>query len=338
MTLDHVRGFFTPEGANPTDLETTTPAFFAVRWITHLCAPGFVLLMGISAALRAERDPAGTPRFLVERGLWLIVLEATWVSFSWSWDPTRPHFGVLWALGGSMLALAIAARLPRRLCLALGLTIPVVLAALPGAELAGMLSPGALDFGIVHIWTSYPLLPWIAVALTGWGLAPTLVHAPPRRLVRWGAAAAVLGLGLRLGGIGDPRAWSVGADSSTTALAVLHMTKYPPSLDYLLVTLGIDVALMGALVALRGRLGDWLVGLGRVPMFFYLLHIPLAHALGNALSMMIYGTARIPPTEPLRLWLVFLATGVVLAILTPACRAWAGLKERRRDLRWLRFF
>ena len=115
MMLDHVRGFLAPMGANPTDLESTTVGFFLVRWVTHLCAPVFVFLMGVSAALRLAVKSEDTPGFLAKRGLWLILLEISWVSFCWSWDWTATYLGVLWALGGSMVLLGMIARLPGRL-------------------------------------------------------------------------------------------------------------------------------------------------------------------------------------------------------------------------------
>lgn len=344
MTLDHVRGFFTPAGASPTDLATTTPLFFAMRWVTHLCAPGFVFLMGVAAALRHDRRPAGTADFLLRRGLWLILLEATWVSVSWSWSWSRTSLGVLWALGAGMLGLVPFTRLPRWTATAAGLGLTLLFAVLPvdraTVGLAGWLQPGDLTLLGHPVWASYALLPWMAVAMVGWGLARGVARARPGALLGWGAGLVGLGLALRLANLGDPAPWAPRATTVSTVLAVLKLSKYPPSLTYLLVTLGLDLALLAGLQRLErtaaGVFG-WLRMLGQVPMFFYLVHLPLAHLLGNAWALALYGTGRIPRDAPLSLALVLAATALTLALLTPACAAWRRLKQRRPDVALLRY-
>lgn len=341
MALDHVRGFFTPAGANPTDLETTTVAFFFVRWVTHLCAPVFVLLMGAGAALRHRRRPDGTVRFLLSRGMWLIALELTWVSYAWSWDPGFRYLGVLWALGAGMVMLVPLARLPAWGALVFGIagTVLLDIAAFErGQPFAGFwVQPGSVELLGMSVRASYAALPWAFVAAIGWGAARWLVTGRRLHIGLVGAGAAALGLALRMLQVGNPRAWAAHTEPMRTALDVLHLDKYPPSLDYLLVNLGLGLVLLAGPLAGAGPIRRWLQMLGRVPMFFYLLHLPLAHLAGNALAWAWFGAPRIPGGEPLRLWLVLLAWGGVVAALTPLCAYWGKLKQRRRDLWWLAY-
>lgn len=341
MTLDHVRGFCTPTGASPTDLDSTTLGFFLVRWVTHLCAPVFVFLMGAAAALRQDKRPDGMVKFLVTRGLVLIVFELTWVSFSWSWDPSYHYLGVLWALGASMLLLAPVARLPRwgLLTLGLGGTVALAVAGIePGAPGTGFwLHPGTITVAGAKVRASYAAIPWFLVAAVGWGSARWLVHARAFVLTTVGLGAATAGLGLRWLGLGNPRPWTHHAEALRTLLDVLHLDKYPPSLDFLLVFVGLSLALLATAMRGRGQAVRWLQDLGRVPMFFYLVHLPVAHLAGNVLALSWFGTPRIPAGEPVRLWLVLCAWAGVVALLTPACRAWGRLKARRKDLWWLAY-
>ncbi len=341
MTLDHVRGFCTPAGASPTDLEATTLGFFFMRWVTHLCAPAFVFLMGAAAALRQDKRPDDMVRFLVTRGLVLIAFELTWVSFSWSWDPSYHYLGVLWALGASMLLLAPFVRAPRAALLALGLVGTVGLAAAAiesGTPGTGFwLHPGSLVVLGAKGRAYYAAVPGLLVAAVGWGTARWLVQTRGAVLAAVGAGAVATGLGLRILGVGNPRPWTVWDDPLRTALDVLHLDKYPPSLDFLLVFVGGSLALLALAKARRGWLLEWLQDLGRVPMFFYLVHLPLAHLAGNAVALAWFGTPRIPAAEPVRLWLVLAVWAGVVAVLTPACRAWGRLKAQRRDLWWLAY-
>ena len=229
MALDHVRDFVQPEGLQPTDLATTSPAFFAMRLVTHLCAPVFVLLMGAGAALRNRKKPDESVAFLLSRGLWIILLELTWVSWSWSWELGRSHLGVLWAIGGSMVLLAPLVRLSERVHLGLGLGLTGLLAVLPVAWQRpwgdGLLQPGDWIVGGHPLSFSYALVPWFAVALVGWGLGGWLVAAPRKHLGALGVGLLALFLGLRLGGLGDPMAWQVQDRGPVfTALDVLRVS------------------------------------------------------------------------------------------------------------------
>lgn len=341
MALDHVRGFVTPAGANPTDLDSTTLGFFLIRWLTHLCAPVFVLLMGAGAALRHDARPDGTVRFLLSRGLWLIALELTWVSFSWSWNPSSRYLGVLWALGASMVLLVSLTRLPRWTGVALGLggTAALALASIaPGTPgTAFWLHGGTLQALGQTVRASYAALPWFFVAALGWGASRWLTTAPRRQLGLAGLASIGLGLGLRGLRVGDPRPWSHQEAAVTTTIDFLHLEKYPPSMVYLLVFVGAGLLLLAWPLPGDGPLRAWLQTLGRVPMFFYLVHLPVAHLGGNALAWLWFDVPRIPGEQPVRVWLVLLAWVLLVAVLTPLSAAWGRLKRRRRDLWWLAY-
>ncbi|MEC8424474.1 MAG: hypothetical protein VX000_11905, partial [Myxococcota bacterium] len=274
-------------------------------------------------------------------GLWLILLELTWVSFAWSWDPSFHYLGVLWALGASMLLLVPLTLLPRWMAVFLGVIGTLLLAA-PGLEWDGpgtgfWLQRGQIELFGMTIRASYAAVPWFLTAAVGWGGAQWFVSAKPQRLALLGGGAALTGLVLRVAGLGNPRDWTERASGLQTALDLLHLDKYPPSLDFLLVFVGFGLLLLAGPMRMDGPGSRWLRALGRTSMFFYLLHLPLAHAAGNATAWLWFGTPRIPPGAPLRLWLVLVAWAAVLGGLTPLCNAWDRLKRRRRDLWWLSY-
>ena len=286
MALDHTRGFIAPSGANPTDFDSTTLGFFLVRWVTHLCAPTFVFLMGVSAALRLAAKPADTRAFLVKRGLWLIVLEMTWISFCWTWDWTTTYLGVLWALGGSMVLLAAVTRLPAKAVTALGLGILVILELItvqPGHGFFQLwFQPGAMTVLGHRIGGSYALLPWFAVAALGFGLSRWLVVASRQRLMATGALMLGAFVVLRAFAGTDPDPWSTQSTLSMTVADFLNPSKYPPSICFVLLTLGVGALLLAGPARRDGWLSRALQVFGRVPMFVSLIHLPLAHLLGNA--------------------------------------------------------
>lgn len=343
MALDHVRGFFQPVGLGPTDLESTSPGFFFMRWITHLCAPLFVVLMGAGAGLRHSRRPQETARWLWTRGLWLIFLESTWVTFAWYWDPLQTYWGVLFALGGSMVLLALVHRLPPKLLLGLGLAITVLLAVLPiTRDTPGVgvwLQPSQLTPFGHRIGVSYVLIPWFAVAAMGFGVARWLVQGRARAHLWVGLGMVGLAVLLRWFQLGDPSPWAVHERGpAITLLSFMNFSKYPPSLDFLLATLGLGLAMLGSIARGHTPVHSWLATLGRVPLFFYLVHLPFAHLAGNGFALLVHGGLRIPAGTPLSLPLILGAWVAVTAALTPVCVYWDRLKRRRKDLAWLAYF
>jgi uncharacterized membrane protein len=362
MVLDHVRDFF-HYGAlayDPLDPKTSYFALYATRWVTHLCAPTFVLLAGVSAFLKGARTDsrAELSIFLLTRGLWLILLEVTVVNFGWTFGSIASFFQVIWAIGIGMVALSGLVWFGPRVTLIVGVLI------VAGHNLLDPIAPAQLgaaaplwnfteEAGIVRwrdhvILLAYPALPWFGIMALGYGLGPIFLKAQDRR-IRWFLA---LGLGLlaafvvlrALDGYGDPLHWSAQADLGRTAMSFFNVNKYPPSLLYDLATLGAAFLLLAAFERLRGWPAEILLTYGRVPLFVYVAHIYLMHGLqvmtGVALGWKA-STFVDAFDDPSRLahWgfslpVAFLIWLAILAALYPPARWFGALKRRRRDW-WL---
>lgn len=317
MALDHTRDFFGPAAFAPEDLAATTPGWYWTRWITHLCATVFVLLAGTSAYLRgakrvggagdARSDPAemrlalpALSRYLATRGALLLVLEATWISFSWQFGYDVIIFQVIWALGMGMLLLSALVWLPRA---AIALVAALLIcghnafdAWQPGGPAwqalhAGGYYPLTKSFGIVF---AYPLLPWLGLMAAGYVIGPWFnanVSAQwrQRRLLIAASALLLAFVLLRAANVyGDPYPWSAqGRGWMFDLMAFVRVHKYPPSLQYLLVTGGIGLALLAAFE--RVRPVGWVHLFGRTPLFFYTVHIALIHFLGGVYFTLRYG-------------------------------------------------
>ncbi len=359
MLLDHVRETFYlhhPIG-DPVDVETTAPALFVARLLAHLCAPVFVFLTGLSAWLYAARQPHGrkaAAAFLLKRGLFLIVLELTLVNFAWtfSFPPQVLYLQVIWAIGLSMLALAALLWLPRPLLALLGVALVAGHNLLDGVHVHGD-GPLATAWAVLHdrswlhlgelrVRTSYPLLPWIGVIALGYAAGPwygagTAPAQRRQRLLACGLGALALFHLLRWhNGYGDAP-WRDQADMAHTAMSFFNLTKYPPSLLFLLLTLGVGLLL------LRLYEHPWLAralaplaAIGAAPMFFYLLHLYALKLLYLA-ALAYWGAnhgALFGVDSVAALWAIAAALG--LALYWPVA-AFARLKARRRDLAWLRY-
>lgn len=367
MVLDHTRDYFAVTTFDPTDLSRSTPALFLTRWVTHFCAPTFALLAGIGARLAGRgRGPGSLARFLLTRGLWLILLEETVVKFGLLFRPSPGLLLglVLWSLGGSFVLLSAfaAMRVPAWLVGALGLAI------IAGHNLLDLVSPGAVGPlqplvvlllrpgaipmpGGVTAVVGYPLLPWFGVVAVGYWLGGLygLESCRRRKVLAWiGLAAIGLFAALRAwNGYGEPRPWSRGADALTSVLSFVNCTKYPPSLQFLLMTLGPAILALAAFDRGAGAIGRPLVTIGRVPLFFYLLQWYAIHGLAWAVAaargeptgwLLVDNLPILPPDSSvyglaaLYGWWV-----VVLAILYVPCAWFAGYKSRHRDWAWLSY-
>jgi uncharacterized membrane protein len=362
MVLDHVRDFFhrTAFTADPLALgEAGDPALFMTRWVTHLCAPTFVLLAGVSVWLQKANGKSrpDLSRFLVTRGLWLIVLEVTLVGWGFNFGGGA-FLQVIWAIGASMLALAALIWLPRAVVLALGVLIVVGHQALapvdpPDLGAAGPLWALAMEFGPTPFtggFVAYPFAPWLGIMLAGYGLGGLFAMDGPARtravLLLAGGLLAAFAVVRALNGYGDPRPWADQSDGLWTGLSFINVAKYPPSLDYVLVTLGVSLALLPVVERLWRPARGVLLTFGRTPLFTYLLHVWLAHVL----ALVVGALMGVPPSaflnmlgDPSRViaagWGfglagVYVAWLAVLVVLYPLSRWFEGVKRRRRDW-WL---
>ena len=361
MALDHVRDFFAPGGFNPRDV--TEPALFMTRWITHFCAPVFVFLAGTSAFLYSTRGRTTQElsRFLLTRGIWLVLIELTLVRLAWTFSFDLSYFfsQVIFAIGASMIALSMLVFLPRGAIAAIALVLiaghnlldPIK------AEMFGAAAPvwnflhepAFLQFGSVKWFAVYPLIPWIGVMAAGYALGPvfTLDRATRTRwLVGLGAAAVVAFVLLRAGNLyGDPAPWRAQAGVGATILSFINCEKYPPSLLYLAMTIGPALLLLATVERARGPLAEWITTYGRVPFFYYVSHIFLIHALA-VLFAWTSGVATdwlfgpFPADKPngygLTLPGVYAVWLVVVVALYPLCKWFADVKRRRSDW-WLSY-
>jgi uncharacterized membrane protein len=372
MALDHVRDFAMAAAVqDPTADPTTGPLLFATRWITHFCAPTFVFLAGTSAGLMANRrSPTELASFLLTRGLWLLVLEVLVISTASSFAPTGVDgFGgrtyvnlqVIWAIGASMVILAGGQFLGRRACLAIGAAIllghnlldaiwPAAMTSASTAPVwAALHSRQFYDVGPFAIFFNYPLLPWIGVMFLGYGAAG-LFELPAKqrdqRLLRIGVSLVIAFILIRaLNVYGDPHLWAF--DASRTAASIMSFlatTKYPPSLLYILMTLGPAAIACAFAERLRGPIRNALVTLGRAPLAFYIAHLYLIHAAAILLGIAQGFTAQqfltpyrfFPKGYGVGLLGVYLIWIAVVVILYPLCRWVAAVKARRQDW-WLSY-
>lgn len=364
MVLDHVRDFFhrTAFTADPMALDSGDPALFLTRWVTHLCAPTFVFLAGVSVWLQTAngKPAADLSKFLLTRGLWLIVLEFTLigVGFNFGWWLFAQ---VIWAIGFGMIALAGLHRLHRHLVLAIGVAIVVahpVLNLVPPAELGALeglwrmlavRGPFPTTAGLLLV--VYPAIQWTGILLIGYGLGRHLADPAGLRRGRVALlAAAFLALFLLARGVNlprfDPFPWQAQAEPLWTFFSFISVYKYPPSPAYVLLMLGLALGLLLLLDRLQGRATGALLTFGRTPLFTYILHVWIAHGL----ALLVGAALGLPPsaftnmiTDPDRLvalgWGfdlpgVYLAWAAVLLLLYPLSRWFEGVKRRRRDW-WL---
>ena len=375
MAIDHVRVYSGLPAGGP------TPGIFFTRWVTHFCAPAFIFLAGTSAFLYARKHD-GLPRFLLTRGVWLVLLELTFLRVAWTFNFDFAHYemaGVIWVIGWCMILMAGLVRLPLA---AVGTTGVVIIAAhnlmdshmsklldgLATNPLSGLWKilyigfyAGPVQFGSAgpNLIVLYSIIPWIGVMATGYAFGKILILEPAQRkqlCVAIGLGAIVLFLLLRGFNLyGDPRSWHAvprarnGMPPMPAVLSFLNTTKYPASLSFLLMTLGPIIALMPFLESLRGALARGVSLFGRVPFFYYMLHIPLIHVLALVVSKIRLGVVSPwlftnhpmgnPEPPDGYVWslpLLYLVWGIAIVLLYFACRWFADLKARRSDW-WLKY-
>jgi uncharacterized membrane protein len=371
MALDHVRMYFGLGTwyAEPTNLATTTPLLFFTRWITHFCAPVFVFLAGTSSFLYGMRkmDVKDTAWFLFTRGLWLVFVEMFIVNFAWTFDITYSFriLQVIWAIGLSMIVLAALVFLPSAGILTIGLILvfghnlldPITVR---GSSIADIVwytlhQPEAVDIGGALVNVVYPVLPWIGLMALGYVFG-TLYrnNFPDEQRQRWllilGISATLLFVLLRaFNAYGEPREWDTQLSPIFTVLSFLNTTKYPPSLHFLLMTMGPALIFLSLLERLQNRLPKPVIVFGQVPFFFYILHLYVIHAL--AMLLLVYGgrdageyifsarnlTSGRLSDFGLSLEAVYVVWVAVILLLYPLCRWYQRYKQNHPEKRWLSY-
>jgi len=372
MAIDHVRdNFFLGALQDPTTDPNITAGVFATRWITHFCAPVFVLLAGTSAGLMATRKSGKElAKFLFIRGTWLIFVEMVIISTALTFAPRGiPEFGgqvlvvmqVIWAIGASMIALSLLQGMGHRACLVLGIAIVaghnLLDAFWPTSSLleekwpiwVSLHAQMAVRSGSFLFLFAYPIFAWIGVMLLGFGVSRVFTWPQERRnriLLRTGIAITAAFLLLRaIDGYGDPKHWQrQSAGLVATVIDFFNTTKYPPSLLFLLMTLGPAAVLCSVADRATGAIKQSLVMFGRVPFAFYVAHFFLIHTLslilgrlqGFRFGQMMTVFLFYPKGYGVGLTGVYAVWTLVIAILYPYCRWVAGVKARRRDW-WLSY-
>jgi uncharacterized membrane protein len=375
MMLDHVRDFFNRGAliATPTEAGHTTVALYGTRWITHLCAPTFLFLAGVGIRLQYEKagPTRKLSRFLAARGMWLVFLDLAVVSTVLNFG--RPFFfvQVLYATGMSMVVMAGLVWMRPRVVMVMGGAIVLLapLAILPLLHTQGALAllrtftilPGPLPGGIGIVL--YPFIPWLGVMCLGFGYGH--IFRLPRmerdRVIAWTGVSslAVFGLLRGLNGYGDLSQWKAWPDVTRDVESFFNVTKYPPSPDYVLVTLGISLLIFLGIDRMHGKLARPLTAFGRTPMFTYLVHFFVLHCLqiavglslgyplriflnyiATAVGVMFAGGGSLPEAVGLGwgfpLWGTYLVWLTVVALVYPLSRWFEGVKETRKDW-WLRY-
>ena len=365
MALDHVRDFFGYPGVNPTDPATTTIPLFFTRWITHFCAPVFFLLTGTGAYLSLQRkSKPELSRFLFTRGLWLIFLELVvtrCLGWQLNFDYHLTMLVVLWALGWAMIVLAALVYMPASLVALFGVVMVASHNLLDSVRSSNPLwsilhSPNFVITNPQHsVFAAYPLIPWVGVTAAGYGLGQIYGWTSSRRkdfLLHLGLGLTAAFIVLRRINIyGDPVRWATQKSAAFTVLSFLNTTKYPPSLLFLLMTLGPTMFFLRAVDDKTPRFLRPALTIGKVPMFYYLLHIPLIHLLAIIVCYARYGQVHwmfespqlsqfpitLPPGWGFSLPVVYLVWAFVVLALYPLCCWFAALKQRRSDC-WLSYF
>ena len=311
MALDHARSYF-HYGAlfgDPTDLQTTTPFLFFTRFITHYCAPIFVFLAGTSAFLYgSKKTKKELSKFLFTRGIWLILLEIIVNNFIWTFDFSYSLniFQVIWAIGLSMVFLSLIIYIPKKLSLIIGVVIVSGHNLLDGIVTEGT-DPASILWYIFHqdmflplssskmVVFHYPVLPWIGTIILGYHFGRLYIKefdALARRkwLLRLGAGAILLFIILRATNLyGNLLPWTIQKDSVYTFLSFINVTKYPPSLSFLLITIGPSLLFLFLIETIKNKFTDFLLVFGRVPLFYYFAHVLVIHILALGLHVILGG-------------------------------------------------
>lgn len=368
MALDHVRDYFHYSAFffDATDPEQTTWPIFITRFITHFCAPAFSFLAGTSAFMIGKRkSPAELSSFLFKRGLWLVFVEIIIINFAWKFDLNFTHIGLqtIWSLGISMIVLAGLIHFPKKMILVFSLLI------IFGHNLLDNIHfDGSYLWAILHerqkfefteghtVIFAYSLLPWIAVMSLGYcfgSLYDSSFDAQKRKQLLNGlgiASIALFFILIAFNMYGDPLQWTNYGDVSKTLMSIFNISKYPPSLLYLLVTLGGTLLFLANAEKLKGNVVNFFCVFGRVPFFYYILHLYLIHLMaviaaeftGFGWEIMVSMPTFITRVEALKgygfnLITVYVVWIIVILLLYPLCKKFDNYKQSHKEKWWLSY-
>jgi uncharacterized membrane protein len=369
MALDHTRDFLGDHSVDALDLANTSVPLFFARWLTHLCAPTFVLLAGISVHLARAKERPLSLADLAFRGLWLVLLEQTFLrclGWYFNFDYRFMNAGILWGTGWAMVLLAgvLALQLPSFFVGVIGLALMAGHSFLAGTVASSwwgtliLRSDELLPAPGWHFYVSYPILPWFGVMAFGYGLGGLVqkhshFDGSLRQALLWcGLSMAILFVLVRLPNLLDPDPWSIQSRPGFTILSFINPEKYPPSFQFLLMTLGPMICFLALASFVPRIVQHILIVLGRVPLFFYLAHIVLIHLIAVLLAFLRFGHAEWlyhgpgifwsetlpghPPGYGLGLGWVAAIWLLVVALLWPLCQAYGRFKQTH-SLWWLKY-
>lgn len=371
MALDHVRDYFHYGSffIDPTNLDTTTPFLFFTRFITHNCAPAFIFLAGTSAFLFGSNKPKPVlAKFLFTRGLWLVFLEVAVNNLIWTFDITYSVliFQVIWAIGMSMIALSAIIYLPKKIILILGLVVLAGHNLLDGIVMEGE-SLKSIIWYILHqrvrlmsspdqmISLVYPIIPWIGLMALGYCFGSLYKRDfDPIMRKKWllglGFGAIALFYVIRgLNVYGDLQPWLVQKNLTYTIMSFFNVTKYPPSLDYLLITIGPAMLFLYVIENVKNRFTDFLLVFGRVPLFYYFLHMIVIHSFAVFLMMIlgenwhnmiltvdVFQNAKLI-TYGYPLFVVYIIWIIIVLLLFAPSKMYMNYKAKNKQKWWLSY-
>jgi uncharacterized membrane protein len=370
MALDHTRDFFHDQAMldDPLNVLTTTPVLYATRWITHLCAPTFVFLSGISIWLQSQRkNKQELSRFLITRGLWLVLMDLTIITLGTTSNYHFEFFVIqtLWAIGISMFIMGFMIKLPFRAVLVIGLLIVLGHNSLDWIEAQQkdlpflwhlMHQQGAFSlWGSHKLFIFYPFLPWSGLMMLGYccGTIFTRYDETQRSklLLRLGLGIVVFFVLLRFTNLyGDPLHWSSKRNTLYSFLSFMNVQKYPPSLLYMCATIAPGLIFLALVKNTKGALARFFIVFGRVPMFYYVLHFYTLAVIsdtifflrGHTLDQGLKGVEGFPykfvlPGEGFSLGVVYLIWIAVVVSLYPLCKRYDRYKSTHPEKKWLSY-